>query len=108
MTNTEIVDKYLTSIGMKRVSGTSLEPILPFFMLDAAYNMWLKDVQPIECKHEAKKMKKEWVTKYGLFNRSFFRQRPGRRRRPGERHHCSHYRIAGFCSENHPSFPLTL
>lgn len=73
MTNTEIVDKYLTSIGMKRVSGTSLEPILPFFMLDAAYNMWLKDVQPIQCKHEAKKMKKEWVTKYGLFNRSFFR-----------------------------------
>ena len=73
MTNNEIVDKWLASIGMKRVSGSSLEPILPFFMLDAAYNMWLKDVSPIECRHEAKKMKKEWVTRYGLFNRQFFR-----------------------------------
>lgn len=73
MTNTEIVDKWLASIGMKRASGSSLEPILPFFMLDAAYNMWLKDVSPIECRHEAKKMKKEWVRRYTVFNRQFFR-----------------------------------
>ena len=54
MTNTEMVDRWLTSIGMKRVSGSSLEPILPFFMLDVAYNMWQKDVSPIECKFELK------------------------------------------------------
>lgn len=73
MTNTEIVDKYLTSIGMKRVSGTSLEPILPFFMLDAAYNLWRKDISPIECRHELKFLKKQWITRYGMFNRQFFR-----------------------------------
>ncbi len=73
MTNTEIVDKWLASVGMKRVSGSSLEPILPFFMLDAAYNMWIKDIQPIECRHETKRIKKEWVSRYGVFNRQFFR-----------------------------------
>lgn len=68
-----MVDRWLTSIGMKRVSGSSLEPILPFFMLDVAYNMWQKDVSPIECKFELKKIKREWIRRYSVFNRQFFR-----------------------------------
>lgn len=58
---------------MKLVEGgDTLEPILPFFMTDVAYNMWQKDITPIPCRHELKKLKKEWITRYGLFNRRFF------------------------------------
>lgn len=74
MTNRQMVEKYLTSIGMKLVSGSgTLEPILPFFMTDVAYNIWRKDISPIPCRHELKQLKKMWITRYGVFNRQFFR-----------------------------------
>lgn len=74
MTNRQMVEKYVASIGMRLVSGSgTLEPILPFFMTDVAYNLWRKDISPIECRHEQKLLKKQWITRYGMFNRQFFR-----------------------------------
>ena len=73
MTNRQMVDKYLASIGMKLVQGGgTLEPILPFFMTDVAFNMWMKDIAPIPCRHELKKLKKDWLSTYSRFNRRFF------------------------------------
>ncbi len=73
MTNQQMVDKYLASVKMRLVEGGgTLEPILPFFMTDVAYNMWQKDITPIPCRHELKRLKREWVIRYGLFNRRFF------------------------------------
>lgn len=72
MKNTEIVDIYLKSLGMKRVSGDSLEPILPHIMMDAQYQIYCKEIKPLDCKHRLKKFRNEWIQHYNLFNRQFF------------------------------------
>ncbi len=73
MTNDEMVDKWLASIGMKRVQGHTLETILPFLMLDVNYQIFLKTVRPLESKHEMKLWKQRWIDAYNRLNKQFFR-----------------------------------
>lgn len=73
MTNDQITDKWLSSIGLRRERGHSLEAILPFLMLDVNYSIYQSTVRPIECKREMKMWKKRWIESYNRINRAFFR-----------------------------------
>lgn len=67
-----LVDTYLAHKGMRRVAGTGYDPILPFFMLDAMYQIMSKDIVPVESKQEQKLALKRWQMSYNAFNRDFF------------------------------------
>ena len=72
MTANEIVDTYLTHKGMRRVKGDGYDPILPFFMLDAMYQIMSKEIVPVPSRHEQKLVLKRWKAAYNSFNRDFF------------------------------------
>ena len=73
MTALDIVDTYIATLGLKRLKGERASPILPFFILDAMYDILTKDIAPVPVKGITKKALNEWMHNYGLFNRSFFR-----------------------------------
>lgn len=73
MTALDIVDIYIATLGLKRLKGERASPILPFFILDAMYNILTQDLATVPVKGETKKALTEWKHNYGLFNRSFFR-----------------------------------
>lgn len=70
-----LVDKYLKSKGLKRVKGADNDasPLLPLIIMDSAFQLFDKYVKPVECKHEMKHWKKEWIAHYKRFNHDFFR-----------------------------------
>ena len=72
MTPNALVDTYLAHIGMRRVAGDGYDAIMPFFMLDAMYQILAKDISPIPCKQEQKLILKRWKGAYNSFNRDFF------------------------------------
>lgn len=67
-----LVDTYLRHRGLRRVKGEGYDAILPFFMLDAMYQIMTKEIVPIPCRQEQKLALKRWKTSYNLFNRDFF------------------------------------
>lgn len=72
MSINEIVDTYMRHCHMRRVQGTGGDPILPFFMLDAMYQILKRDLWPVESRHEAKRERTLWLNSYNAFNRDFF------------------------------------
>ena len=44
MTALDIVDIYIATLGLKRLKGERASPILPFFILDAMYDILTKDL----------------------------------------------------------------
>lgn len=68
-----MIDTYLKSIGMKRIKGDGLDPLMPFIMMDAMYQIYTKEIAPLPCRHELKHVKKSWIESYNVFNREFFR-----------------------------------
>lgn len=70
-----LVDKYLKAKGLKRVKGADNDasPLLPLIMMDSAFQLFDKYVKKVECRHEMKKWKNEWLAHYHRFNRDFFR-----------------------------------
>lgn len=72
MTANELVDTYLEHRGMRRVKGEGYDPILPFFMLDAMYQILSKEIVPIKSRQEQKQALKRWQASYTAFNRDFF------------------------------------
>lgn len=73
MTSSEMINTYLKSIGMKRIKGEGLDPLLPFIMMDSMYQIYTKEIAPLPCKHELKHIKKSGIENYNVFNRDFFR-----------------------------------
>ena len=73
MTKTEMIDTYLRTIGITRIQGETLEPLMPFLLGDAIYQIYNKDIKPLPLKHEEKKVRGQWAKAYDRFNRSFFR-----------------------------------
>ncbi len=69
---TEIIDKALRAIGMTRIAGNSVEPIMPHLLADIAYQIFLKDIAPLPLRHQMKQMATDWKKRYGLFNRPIF------------------------------------
>lgn len=72
MTNIELVEKYLHSIGMKLVTGSTLETLLPFLIMDCQYQLYTKDIAHLPAKRELKKIRNQWIESYNRFNRSLF------------------------------------
>lgn len=72
MTSSELVDTYLAHRGMRRVKGNGADAILPFFMLDAMYQIMSKEIVPVKSRHEQKLALKRWQKSYNSFNQDFF------------------------------------
>lgn len=72
MTNKELVDKYLASRGMKLVGGATLEPLLPFIIMDAQYQLYRQDIAPLPLKREIKQVRSKWINAYNKFNKGLF------------------------------------
>lgn len=68
----EITETYIHHLGLKRIKGSGADPILPFFMLDVMNSIYRKDILPLPCKHEAKRVRKEWARNYHELNSDFF------------------------------------
>lgn len=72
MTKNDLINAYLSSIGRRRVAGTSTEPLLPFLLGDAIYTIYNQDIAPLELRQEEKRLRNEWASAYTRFNRPFF------------------------------------
>lgn len=73
MTKTEMIDKYLASIGVRRIQGETLEPLMPFLIGDAIYQIYNEDIARLDLRHQLKKLRGEWVAAYDRLNGQFFR-----------------------------------
>lgn len=72
MTGTELTDAYLRHMKYRRLEGGGMTPILPFFILDAMFQIYSKVVGPMDLKREQKMMRARWIDAYNQFNRDFF------------------------------------
>lgn len=76
ITNQEIVDTYLAYKGMKQSDPEHRDDVrflMPFYLMDASYQMYCKDIKDVECKHELKLIKNRWKESYRKFNAEFFK-----------------------------------
>ena len=74
ITNQEIVDTYLAYRHMK-LSGTARDDVrmmMPFYLMDASYQVYCKDVKDYPCKQMLKNVKGRWRESYHKFNTEFF------------------------------------
>lgn len=71
----EIVDVFLASKGLKREKGNDgdISPLLPLIIMDSAYQLFNKYINPVECKREMKMYKNQWKKLYHEFNMTYFR-----------------------------------
>lgn len=73
MSNTkDIVTTYLKSRELKPHGNHDVAPIMPFIIMDSAYQLYLKYVLPYPSQREMKKSKNEWGKSYKSFNSEFF------------------------------------
>lgn len=72
--NVELIRAYMKHERKTYVTNRAgdLTPLLPFFVLDVAYQIYQREVLPLQCTQNAQRWKKEWGRVYGLLNRSFF------------------------------------
>lgn len=76
ITNQEIVDTYLAYKHKKRTEGEKVDntlPLMPFFIMDACYQIYCKDIKDLPVKQLMKKHKKKWAENYHKFTTDFFR-----------------------------------
>ena len=74
ITNQEIVDTLLAHRHM-RLSGNQRDDVrmmMPFYLMDASYQVFCKDVKDFECKHKTKETKTRWKESYRKFFSDFF------------------------------------
>jgi hypothetical protein len=75
ITNREIADAYLAYKHRKRTKGERIDntlPLMPFFIMDACYQIYCKDIKDIPCRHLTKQAKKRWADAYHQFTTDFF------------------------------------
>lgn len=62
MTNTELIEPYFKSIGLKFISGdkNSIEPVAVFVLQDYIYQVFNRDIKNIPLKFQAKKLQTDW------------------------------------------------
>jgi len=73
MTKRELINTYLNSVGKKRISGDTAEPLVPFLLGDAIYSIYNREIAHLPMYREDKKLRNEWAKAYSRFNRPFFR-----------------------------------
>ena len=75
ITNHEIVDTYLAYKHRRRVKGERLDnimPLMPFYIMDACYQVYCKDIKDYPCRHRAKQAKNKMAEAFRKFNTDFF------------------------------------
>lgn len=62
MTNTELIEPYFKSIGLRFIAGNkdSIEPVAVFVLQDYIYQVFNRDIKNIPLKFQAKKMQTDW------------------------------------------------
>ena len=73
MTKNELVNKYCRSVDSTLVQGNSAEPLLPFLLGDIIYDIYVKDIQPLDLPHREDVIRQHWRRNYNMFNQPFFR-----------------------------------
>lgn len=75
MTNQEIVDVYLAYKHKRRTQGKreNLLFLMPFYIMDACYQIYCKDIKDLPCRHMMKQAKKRWGVCYHKYTTDFFR-----------------------------------
>lgn len=74
ITNREIVDTWLAYKHM-RLSGTARDDVrmmMPFYLMDASYQVYCKDIKDYKCKHKTKEALTRWKNSYRKFHSDFF------------------------------------
>ena len=71
----DLVAAYLAPKGLKATCGNDNEvaPLLPLIIMDAAYQIFCRNIKPVECRHNMQKWRNGWLGSYDRFNQSFFR-----------------------------------
>lgn len=72
MTDREIIDYFLSSMGRKRIKGDSAAPLVPFLLMDLVYSTFRKYIAPMDLKFRAKQLREKWRTAYNQMNHAFF------------------------------------
>ncbi len=74
MTNRELIQAYIKKTGvLKRGSEDNPMPLLPFLIMDIQYQIFCKEIRPVECRHQMNRYKHIWAENYNRFNQRFFR-----------------------------------
>ena len=76
MNNNEIVETYLKYRGKVRTNVGKRDntlPLMPFFLMDIVYQIFCKDIKPMDCKHQMQRYRTVWANNYQKFNSDFFR-----------------------------------
>ena len=72
MTKNELINKYCKSVDSTLVQGNSAEPLLPFLLADLIYDIYRKDIQPLDLPHREDVIRQHWRRNYNAFNQPFF------------------------------------
>lgn len=54
------------------MQGENLEPLMPFLLCDALYDIYNRDIAHLDLKHREQKLRSDWDRHYTMFNRPFF------------------------------------
>ena len=68
----ELADKYLKQRGLQ-VKGDGTQLLVPFYLMDICYQIYLKEVRNQEFRHEARKYLTDFANEYKAFNWDLFR-----------------------------------
>lgn len=74
MTPRQIIEKYMKANGMHLVggNGTDCGAIMPWLIMDVQYQLFWKEIHPLNCGHSLQQAKTRWEESYNRFNRSMF------------------------------------
>lgn len=76
ITNQEIVDQLFRHKKMRRTNfgkRDNVYPLLSFYIMDVAYQVYCKDIKDLSCRYELKRSQKRLAEGFHKFNTEFFR-----------------------------------
>ena len=75
MTNKDIVNIYLAYKHKRKTKGKEVNTLflMPFFVMDACYQVYCKEIKDFPCKHQMKQAKKRFAECYHKYTTDFFR-----------------------------------
>lgn len=72
----DIVNAYCKRNNLDVIAGSlggqDPAPIMPFLIMDCAYQEFCREIKPIETRHSAKKVRNRWLADYRAFNLRLF------------------------------------
>lgn len=70
----QLIEKYVKANGMRLVggNGTDCGVIMPWLIMDTQYQLYWKEIRPLNCGHSLQQCKTRWEESYNRFNRAMF------------------------------------